>query len=84
MLENNTTPTATHTHTLISTLNTLIITGNLNVNSNYNGGVSDNGTFNIASGTVTVNGAIVTNNSNAANILCLPWQLLPLKRGLGF
>ncbi|MDQ6813325.1 MAG: hypothetical protein M3040_06305 [Bacteroidota bacterium] len=59
--------------TLTSTLTNLNVSGDLNIYSTYNssGGKSNNGKFNIQSGTVTVNGNINTISSNSANIVTL-------------
>ena len=69
---NNAVPGASgsSTITLISNISAINISGNLTLNATYASGGSktNNPTFNVQSGTVTVNGSVISINQNAANI----------------
>ncbi|MDO9152677.1 MAG: hypothetical protein Q7U47_03035, partial [Paludibacter sp.] len=56
--------------TLISTISTLTISGNLTLNATYTSASSkvNNPIFNLRSGTVTVNGSVTSVNQNAINV----------------
>lgn len=63
-----TTNNTTRTHTINSTVNNLTVSGNLTINSYFvNNNRVRNGVFNQTSGTVTVNGSVVTANANGGN-----------------
>jgi len=59
---------STYTHTLTSTISTLNVSGNLNINSyfTWNRRIR-NGVFTLTSGTVTVSGSVTTSNANTNN-----------------
>jgi hypothetical protein len=60
-------PTATTTTVMISTISNFNISGNLGMVSRRNTN-NNNASFNLASGTVNVDGRITTTNQNAANV----------------
>lgn len=63
----NINPSATRTTTLNSSINTFNVTGNLNLYSNTRASFFNNAIFNLNSGTLTLNGSVVTTNENASN-----------------
>lgn len=72
ILGNGTGPTTNNTlrtHTITSTISNLTISNDLVINSYFaNNNRRRNGVFTHTSGIVTINGSIITNNANAANI----------------